>query len=577
MSSFLNTRCRGFCGLCWFMTVLMAMGPSVAIGAEQAKQSAVGNKTLLAAPTAKEVEPLELGYVMSNAAAIVVARPRQLLTSEVVQMMPIEVVSAAGLQYLGFDPVNIKQIVVSATPPMAGPPLYSAIVEFTKPIDLAGLSEQITNHTVPGDINGKPYLKSQHPFLPSFAWATETTLLIAPDATLRQLLRNKAAPRGALVEQLAASNSSDDLLISVDLDTLRPLIQMGLAKATEEVPAEFQPFLELPNLLKQVQLRGSLSGAGPLELTADANSSEDADRTSELIDQALTLYGETAAAAAASMLAEDDPVMQAIGRYQLRVMPIWVEQLKPKRDGERFTIFHSEDVGEHSSQLTNIAVIGVLVGLLLPAVQAAREAARRNASMNNMKNITLALHNYADRHRGFPAHANYDEAGKPLLSWRVHLLPFLEEQKLYEQFHLDEPWDSEHNRQLISQMPELFLDPSSKHSPEDGKTHYLGAKGEGLAFSGTEKGRHFAGILDGTANTLMLLQVNDQRVATWTKPEDWELDPKDPLKGLAGSMHPGIFMAGFFDAHIQAISENIDPEVFQHMLTISGREVIPRD
>ncbi len=574
MSLFLNTRCRGFRGICWFMTVIMAIGPSVAVSAEQAERRVVGgDKTLLAAPAAKKSEPLELAYVLPNAVAIAAARPRQLLTAKAVQIMPIELVSAMGLQYLGFDPVDIKQIVISASPSM----LYSAIVELTKPIDLAGLSDELTKHTVAAEINGKPYLKSQEPFLPSFFWVTETTLLIAPDVTLQQLLRTKDAPTGVLVEQLAASDSRDDLLISVELNTLRPLIKMGLAEATKDVSAEFQQFLELPNLIKQVQLRGSLSGAGPWELTADANSSEDADRTSELIDQALTLYGDTAAATAASLLAEDEPVLQAMGRYQLRVTPIWAEQLKPKRDGERFTIFHSEGVDEHSSQLTNIAVIGVLVALLLPAIQAAREAARRNASMNNMKNIMLAVHNYADRHRRLPAHANYSEAGKPLLSWRVLILPELGEEALYKQFHLDEPWDSEHNRQLISQMPELYLDPSSRHSPEDGKTHYLGAKGEGLAFSGTERGRYFAGIRDGTAFTIMILQVNDQRAATWTKPEDWELDPKDPLKGLAGSMHPGIFMAGFFDAHIQAISEDIDPEVFQHMLTISGREVIPRD
>ena len=82
----------------------------------------------------------------------------------------------------------------------------------------------------------------------------------------------------------------------------------------------------------------------------------------------------------------------------------------------------------------------------------------------------------------FPAHANYNESGKPLLSWRVHILPYLEAGHLYEQFHLDEPWDSEHNRQLIAKMPTSYLDPSSpKYTAEMGHTHYLGIKGENAA------------------------------------------------------------------------------------------------
>ncbi len=559
MSSFLNSRSRSFRGLCWLMTLVMATAPSVAIRAEQANQQS---------PTAGESS-----YVLSYASAIGVLRPRQLLTSEAMQMMPIEVVSAAGQQYLGFDPVDIKQIVISASPSN----LYSAIVEFTQPIDLAELSDEITGHTTPAELNGKPYLKSQQPFLPSFAAVAETKLLLAPDATLQQLLRNKEAPKGALIKRLATIGSRDDLFISVDLENLRPLIQMGLSQAVNNVPAEYQLFFELPDYLKRVELRGSLSGAGPWELTADANNSDDADRVSKLIEEAIGLYSFTAAESAASLLANNDPVVQAMGRYQQRMTPIWAEGLTPKRDGERFTLFHSDEVDENSSQLTNIAIAGVLVAMLLPAVQASREAARRSMSQNNIKNILLALLNYDSSYGKFPAHANYSADGKPLLSWRVHILPFLEEQKLYEQFRLDEPWDSEHNQKLISQMPEVFLDPSSNRNTAEGKTHYLGVKGDGLAFDGSEKGRRIANFRDGTSNTIMILQVNNQRAATWTQPDDWELDPKNTLKGLAGSMHPGIFLAGFADAHVTFIEEKIDPKVFKHMLTIAGGEVVILD
>ncbi len=563
MPSLLNSRRNAYRSLCWLMSLLMATAPSIAICAE---------------PTAKDYEPLNLEYVSQNAAGLIALRPQQLLTCETVQMLPVEVLTAASLQELGFDPVNVKQIVLSATPPMPGPFEYAAVIELTKPIDLGTLSQKLTAHTEEAELNGKPYLKSNHPMLPSFYWVAETTLLLAPDALLEQLLSKELSEPGAIAKELLASNSQDDLLITLNLDKLRPLIQMGLFKATEELPPEAQPFLEIPNRLRKIEAKLSLSGTAPSELLAFANNAEDADRISELIDQALEMYADATAMGAASMIASDDPVEQAMGKYVLRTTPAWAEHFTPDREGEQFTIFHVNPSDGNAGGLTSIAIIGTLVGLLLPAVQAAREAARRNASMNNMKNIMLALHNYADRNGGrFPAHASYDAQGEPLLSWRVHILPELEQIELYRQFHLDEPWDSEHNLKLIPQMPEFFLDPSSAHSPEQGKTHYLGAKGPGFMFDGTAKGKHFAAIRDGSSNTIMILQVNDNRVATWTKPEDWELNPKHPLEGLAGSMHPGGFLVGFADAHIEYISEEIDTNIFQQLITIAGGEVINRE
>src|SRR5437588_6801844 len=101
-----------------------------------------------------------------------------------------------------------------------------------------------------------------------------------------------------------------------------------------------------------------------------------------------------------------------------------------------------------------------MVALLLPAVQAAREAARRAQCTNNLKQIGLAMHNYHSSNNCFPPAFTTDRDGKPLLSWRVLLLPYLECSSLYANFHLDEPWDSPHNRPLVNQMPSVFACPS---------------------------------------------------------------------------------------------------------------------
>src|SRR5690606_29630162 len=195
--------------------------------------------------------------------------------------------------------------------------------------------------------------------------------------------------------------------------------------------------------------------------------------------------------------------------------------------------------------------------LLLPAVQAAREAARRNQSTNNMKMLMLSMHNYYDTRKALPAHANYSPDGKPLLSWRVHMLPFLEGEgaALYEQFNLDEPWDSEHNKQPIAQMPATFLSPNSANPPESGRSNFVVPIGEGFLFDGTDKKVRFQEVTDGLSNTIALLEVDDENAVPWTAPEDWEYDEQDPTRGLFG-LRPAVGLAGFADGSVQAIHDS---------------------
>ncbi len=543
--------------VCYLMALVTPLAPSAALVAQT--------------PAGTE----QSQYILPYSAAIVSARPRQLLTSEVAKAFPVEVLQAASIKELGFDPLKVERIVFSIIPPLAGPPSYAILVEFTERIDLNTLSPRLTRHTIPAEREGESYLQSQNPQEPSLIWVGDKTLLLAPEHSLNQLLSSSSNRPDAFAKQLAECEN-DDLALLVNLTGLRPLIQIGLAQARQEIPPEFHQFLELPNLLKQARFRASLSGKGPIELSFAAEDEESADRVEELIEQAMTVYRQQASMQAAQMLASEDPVDQAMGRYINRITPTWSEQLVPARNGERFTIFEVSADGTGQSQLTMVAISGVLVALLLPAVQAAREAARRTTSMNNVKQILLAILNYEAANGHFPAYANFDENGKPLLSWRVHVLPYLDQQALYEQFHLDEPWDSEHNRQLIPLMPQVYIDPSSpQYATEDGHTHYLVVKGDGLAFDGSEKGRSFANFRDGTSNSILVVQCTDTAAVPWTKPQDFEPKKQTPLTGLANGFHPGGFLAGFADGHVQFISDAVDSTVFWHMLTIAGGEVVP--
>lgn len=222
----------------------------------------------------------------------------------------------------------------------------------------------------------------------------------------------------------------------------------------------------------------------------------------------------------------------------------------------------------------------VAVALLLPAVQAARSAARRTQSSNNLKQIMLAMHNHHDTYRGLPPQASTDKDGKPLLSWRVLILPFIEQQALYQKFHLDEPWDSEHNKKLIAEMPQVYKSPSS--TAGEGKTVYLGVSGEKGVFPVSKKPSlgptgtiGFQHITDGTSNTIAVVEAGDESAVTWTKPDDFTPDEKEPLKGLLG-LYPGGFQVGFCDGSVQFISQSVDPTMLLYMFQRNDGNPIQR-
>jgi hypothetical protein len=551
--------------LCAVLALLMALGPSATIWAQS--------------PRADEASgPLK--YVAPGACAVVVLRPKQVFAAEAMRMMPLEVIQAVGIRELGIDPLETEQIVISLAPPQERPPAFAVYAQFAQAYELKG--GRLTRHTAPGELNGRTYLKSRQEMLPSFFAPDRTSLLAAPEQILSQLV--DAAAENPLAAQVAAAAAGNDLYMWIDVQALRPLIGMALSnKMPPDFPAEARPVLEIPNLLKSMEVTVNLSNLSPSELVVTANSEADARQLETILEQmkdvvqaAMTTKMEQDPELR-RMLSSEDPVEQAMGRYLQRMqgeIKESIREFKLVRDGARFKLLQIDPTqAGQQYQLTQYAAIGVLVGLLLPAVQAAREAARRTVATNNVKQIMLALFNYMDAYNSFPAHAIYSSDGKPLLSWRVRILPYLEQQALYNKFHLDEPWDSEHNKSLIPLMPRVYLDPSSPLSIEQGRTHFLGVQGEGMFFDGSSKGCKIRDVRDGTSNSIALLQVNDDRAAVWTKPDDWQWNADDATKDLGG-LHPGIFVAGFCDGSVHAISKTIDPRVFKALLTIAGAEVI---
>jgi hypothetical protein len=209
---------------------------------------------------------------------------------------------------------------------------------------------------------------------------------------------------------------------------------------------------------------------------------------------------------------------------------------------------------------------GVLVALLLPAVQAAREAARRSQSQNNLRVLALALHSYHDTYDTLPPAVVTDANGKPLYSGRVLLLPFMEQQALYDAFDLTKAWDSPENSEISQTSIKTFIDPSSPN-PAPGKTDYLFVTGKGTVFE-DDKAVDFQSITDGLSNTIVLIEAKNQN-ASWAEPKD--IDFSQPM-ALPPGNHPGGNIAAFGDGSVQFIGSTRSPEGVRKLATRAAND-----
>jgi hypothetical protein len=180
-----------------------------------------------------------------------------------------------------------------------------------------------------------------------------------------------------------------------------------------------------------------------------------------------------------------------------------------------------------------------------------------------------------------PPTFSVDKNGKPLHSWRVLILPYLEHAALYDSIRLDEPWDSEFNKQFHDKMPQVFKCPVSTKGNPKSDTVYSMVVGEKALGRTDGKGLEFNKITDGMSNTIGI--VERATPVCWMSPEDVKFD--DAIKGInkipegIGSEHDKGAVFGFLDGSVRFLSQNIDLKVLEALLTIAGGEsaAVPRN
>jgi hypothetical protein len=202
-----------------------------------------------------------------------------------------------------------------------------------------------------------------------------------------------------------------------------------------------------------------------------------------------------------------------------------------------------------------------------------RQAARNEAiSKNNLSQLGIALHNYYATHKRLPADVT-DKKGKALLSWRIALLPYLEQDKLYRQFKLDEPWDSKHNAALLEKMPDIFRSPRVKVKSK-GNTVYQVFTGPNAVF-GRAAPLNLTSISDGTSNTIFA--VESSTAAPWTKPGGIAFDRKKAVPDL-GKAYGKRPLAVMFDGAPRVLDLNkILPDTLKNAIDPADGNVLGKD
>jgi hypothetical protein len=207
-----------------------------------------------------------------------------------------------------------------------------------------------------------------------------------------------------------------------------------------------------------------------------------------------------------------------------------------------------------------------------PALPGEDHPEARAKTIDNLKTLGLAMHWYAATNGGRFPPAAIRKDGQALLSWRVALLPFICEGALYRAFRLDEPWDSDHNKALLHEIPSLYAAVISERAPR-GATYYQGFLGPGALFDG-EEGTRIADVLDGLSWTLMIVEA--AQPVPWSKPEDVPFDEAEPLPKIGGQFDDGSYV-GFADGSARFLSNKVAPVTLRALITRARGDVVTFD
>jgi hypothetical protein len=523
----------------------------------------------------RQALPADLAAVPTDGYGFIHIRLADIWKSDALKEIRETILKAGEKALDGFDrrflpnPSTIERLTVVVIPgnnPNAEPQ-FLFLLAVNKPVDReAFLKGMLPDARAVKRMGGESYVSERMRIAVSFI-DNQVLAFGPPDAIGAYHAKNWKSD-GPLLDALHLANTKQHITMAGNISALP-------AKALADAPASVKP------LLKARTVTLGLSIADPVVISGGLHfvNADDATAGEEALKALAALAREEMKKFRQELLDKvigdgkvapiDELPMAALSLLGLGAIERLDEFLaKPPltRDGKSLAVVIKLPGG---SAFVGMAAVGV--GLMLPAVQKVRDSAARLTSANNLKQIGIAFHSYHDTYGHMPSAAICDKNGKPLLSWRVALLPFVEQNALYQQFNLDEPWDSEHNIKLSRTMVKVYMHPQAPASAEVGLSHYRLFHGKDAIFDLKAKNRNLATIADGSSNTWMVVEAAEG--VPWTKPDDFEYDPKKPLPKFAPFARGG-FNALYGDGSVRFIRDTTPEKIIRAMITANGGEVI---
>ena len=367
-----------------------------------------------------------------------------------------------------------------------------------------------------------------------------------------QLLRRKAD--GPLAEALADAGKHT-LVAAFRVGQLEGLFR-------HEFPRELVPFRSLLRA-QAVVVTADLAANATVTARLTFADAAQARRAEPVLKTLVQLGTETLAELQKNLGKEPDWAPVAGPLLDLAVASL--DKAEVKADGSAVTARLEAPIGE--------AVAKALAAF----PDLADAAASRARTMNNLKQIGLAMHNYHDTFGHFPNDI-VSAAGKPLLSWRVQILPFIEQDNMYKQLDQTKAWDDPVNARVLEKMPDVFRvfgrEPTGK-----GQTYFQMPSSPqplngGMPFKVPGRPLRMMDITDGTSNTLMVVEAAE--AVSWAKPDDFTFDPTKPVK-LGAPDQKRIFVL-FADGSVRMLRrDKVTDDQLRALMTVNGGEVVKVD
>jgi beta-lactamase regulating signal transducer with metallopeptidase domain len=559
----------------WPLSVAVLCAAMLALAGVRGPSGGNGAIAQEALPLPKPPETpgkIDLSLVPADAGMIVVARPAELLARPELKPIVEMLGGTEGLvKRLGVRPEQIEQITMiwfrstNGENPRPGPlpaRVSAILVRGTEGIDWKPFIEKVVPNPEEQSHAGQTFFRNvQSPMTVAFSQLDSRTVAIGlNEAEMRRYLSGRLLPNPQHAwDDAWETVAKGPVALAVDSAFLAETFQRTFNGPDAPVFGMFSPlWLKAHSHALSLNLAKGMT----LDYVAMGNSEEGAEQAAKTIEALLTLGNNALPGLKARMQNQGGPKAPAA---LLAIAGEVIHAAKVERSGKTV----------HLKSSTDADLAAIIKNVLIPAGQDARAAARRAASMNNMKQLMLAMHNYAQAHGDrFPPAVVIGPDGKTPHSWRVELLPYLGQAPLYNEYKMDEPWDSPANRKVLEACPKLFTFPGSE--PGNTNSAYFALTGPETIMPSDGKGVEFREITDGTSNTIAFVEA--QRDIPWTKPEDIPFDSKQPPPKLGGFFPEAAgFNVTLADGSVRFIKDSINPLMLRALITKAGGEVIARD